>query len=75
MTTAAMVVGLVPLLFASGAGASSRFGLGIVIVVGMVVGTLFTLFVLPSIYTLISKRRVPEHAPHPAELKPLYSKA
>ena len=56
MTTAAMVVGLVPLLFASGAGASSRFGLGIVIVVGMVVGTLFTLFVLPSIYTLISKR-------------------
>ena len=56
MTTAAMVVGLVPLLFASGAGASSRFGLGIVIVVGMVVGTLFTLFVLPSIYTLISTR-------------------
>ena len=58
MTTAAMVVGLVPLLFASGAGASSRFGLGIVIVVGMVVGTLFTLFVLPSIYTLISKRHL-----------------
>ena len=56
MTTAAMVVGLVPLLFASGAGASSRFGLGIVIVLGMVVGTLFTLFVLPSIYTLISNR-------------------
>jgi multidrug efflux pump len=52
MTTAAMVVGLVPL------GASSRFGLGIVIVVGMVVGTLFTLFVLPSIYTLISKRHL-----------------
>ena len=58
MTTAAMVVGLVPLLFASGAGANSRFGLGIVIVVGMVVGTLFTLFVLPSIYTLISRRQV-----------------
>ena len=57
MTTAAMVVGLVPLLFASGAGASSRFGLGIVIVVGMIVGTLFTLFVLPSVYTVISKRR------------------
>ena len=53
----AMVVGLVPLLFASGAGASSRFGLGIVIVVGMIVGTLFTLFVLPSVYTVISKRR------------------
>lgn len=50
-------IGLVPLLFASGAGASSRFGLGIVIVVGMIVGTLFTLFVLPSVYTVISKRR------------------
>ena len=62
MTTAAMVVGLVPLLFASGAGASSRFGLGLVIVVGMVVGTLFTLFVLPSIYSLISKRHT---APEP----------
>ena len=50
-------ISLVPLLFASGAGASSRFGLGIVIVVGMIVGTLFTLFVLPSVYTVISKRR------------------
>ena len=47
-------ISLVPLLFASGAGASSRFGLGIVIVVGMIVGTLF---VLPSVYTVISKRR------------------
>ena len=63
MTTAAMVVGLVPLLFASGAGASSRFGLGIVIVVGMVVGTLFTLFVLPSIYSLISRRHTPAPSP------------
>ena len=62
MTTAAMVVGLVPLLFASGAGASSRFGLGIVIVLGMVVGTLFTLFVLPSIYTLISNRSARKEA-------------
>lgn len=55
MTTAAMVLGLVPLLTASGAGASSRFGLGLVIVIGMLVGTLFTLFVLPSIYTLLSR--------------------
>lgn len=55
MTTAAMVVGLVPLLFSSGAGASSRFGLGLVIVIGMLVGTLFTLFVLPSIYTLLAR--------------------
>lgn len=51
MTTAAMVIGLIPLLFASGAGANSRFGLGVVIVSGMMVGTLFTLFVLPAVYT------------------------
>ncbi|WP_263139871.1 MexW/MexI family multidrug efflux RND transporter permease subunit [Pseudomonas sp. RIT-PI-AD] len=56
MTTAAMVVGLAPLLFASGAGANSRFGLGLVIVVGMLIGTLFTLFILPTIYVLIGSR-------------------
>ena len=47
MTTAAMVVGLFPLLIASGAGAASRFAIGLVIVSGMLIGTLFTLFVLP----------------------------
>lgn len=55
MTTAAMVFGLVPLLFASGAGANSRFGLGVVIVCGMVVGTAFTLFVLPTVYSLLAR--------------------
>ncbi len=55
MTTAAMVAGLVPLLFASGAGASSRFAIGIVVVMGMLIGTLFTLFVLPTIYSLIAR--------------------
>src|ERR1700686_2212528 len=55
MTTAAMVVGLVPLLIASGAGASSRFSIGVVVVAGMSVGTLFTLFVLPSVYTVLAK--------------------
>jgi len=59
MTTAAMVVGLVPMLFSSGAGAGSRFGLGLVIVIGMLVGTLFTLFVLPSVYTLLSRAHKP----------------
>jgi multidrug efflux pump len=54
MTTAAMVVGLVPLLIASGAGAASRFSIGIVIVSGMSIGTLFTLFVLPTFYTLLA---------------------
>jgi multidrug efflux pump len=54
MTTAAMVVGLVPLLMASGAGAASRFAIGITIVLGMGIGTLFTLFVLPTFYTLLA---------------------
>lgn len=55
MTTAAMVVGLVPLVLAGGAGAASRFSIGVVIVAGMLIGTLFTLLVLPSVYTLIAK--------------------
>ena len=55
MTTAAMVVGLVPLLTASGAGAASRFSIGLVIVAGMSIGTLFTLFVLPAVYTVLAK--------------------
>jgi multidrug efflux pump len=55
MTTAAMVVGLVPLLTAAGAGAASRFSIGLVIVAGMMIGTLFTLFVLPAVYTVLAK--------------------
>lgn len=55
MTTAATVMGLVPLLLASGAGAASRFSIGLVIVVGMSVGTLFTLFVLPAVYTALAR--------------------
>jgi multidrug efflux pump len=55
MTTAAMVVGLVPLLLASGAGADSRFNIGLVIVCGMSIGTVFTLFVLPVFYTLLAR--------------------
>jgi len=55
MTTAAMAFGVLPLLFASGAGAASRFGLGAVLVCGMLVGTLFTLFVLPTIYTWLAR--------------------
>lgn len=54
MTTAAMVAGLIPLLFATGAGAVSRFGIGIVIVAGLSIGTLFTLFILPVIYSFIA---------------------
>jgi multidrug efflux pump len=53
MTTAAMVLGVIPLIFASGAGAYSRFDIGIVIACGMLIGTVFTLFVVPTMYTLI----------------------
>ncbi|HZZ33433.1 MAG TPA: efflux RND transporter permease subunit, partial [Phenylobacterium sp.] len=62
MTTAAMVAGLVPLLFAGGAGAASRFAIGIVVVTGMLVGTLFTLFVLPTVYSYVAGN----HRPKPA---------
>ncbi|MGS0682402.1 efflux RND transporter permease subunit [Shewanella sp. 125m-7] len=54
MTTSAMIAGLIPLLFASGAGAASRYNIGLVIVAGLAVGTLFTLFVLPVMYTYIA---------------------
>jgi multidrug efflux pump len=54
MTTAAMVTGLIPLLTASGAGAASRFSIGLVVVAGMSIGTLFTLFVLPAVYVSIA---------------------
>ncbi|MGY3534664.1 efflux RND transporter permease subunit [Bradyrhizobium sp. USDA 4452] len=55
MTTAAMVAGLAPLLYADGAGAASRFAIGIVVVMGMLIGTLFTLFVLPTFYILLAR--------------------
>ncbi|MBQ1784023.1 MAG: multidrug efflux RND transporter permease subunit [Gammaproteobacteria bacterium] len=61
MTTAAMVAGLIPLLLAEGAGAVSRFSIGIVIVAGLTIGTLFTLFVLPVIYSFLASRH--EHLP------------
>jgi multidrug efflux pump len=55
MTTAAMILGVFPLLIASGAGAASRFDIGLVISSGMLIGTLFTLFVVPVMYTLKPK--------------------
>src|SRR6202030_2496607 len=54
MPTAAMVTALLPLLTATGAGASSRFSIGLVVVAGMSIGTLFTLFVLPMVYVSIA---------------------
>ncbi|TLU73669.1 efflux RND transporter permease subunit [Lichenicoccus roseus] len=64
MTTAAMVLGVLPLVFATGAGAASRYVMGLVIASGLSIGTLFTLFVLPAVYMLIAGRHVPrQHAP------------
>lgn len=54
MTTAAMVFGVLPLLIASGAGAVSRFDIGLVISSGLLIGTCFTLFVVPTMYTYIA---------------------
>jgi multidrug efflux pump len=57
MTTAAMVIGVVPLLIADGAGARSRFDIGVVIAAGMTIGTLFTLFITPAIYSYVARDR------------------
>jgi multidrug efflux pump len=76
MTTFAMVLGVMPLILSTGAGAKARFSMGLVIAAGMSVGTIFTLFVVPMFYTFFSskvrKRRdepvefPPEAAHHPA---------
>ncbi|MBU6460433.1 MAG: efflux RND transporter permease subunit [Proteobacteria bacterium] len=58
MTTAAMVFGVVPLLLAHGPGAVSRFDMGLVIASGLSIGALFSLFVVPVIYTFIAERKV-----------------
>jgi hypothetical protein len=54
MTTAAMVLGVLPLIAATGAGAASRFNLGLVIASGLSIGILFTLFVLPAVYLVFA---------------------
>ncbi|MGR8998134.1 MAG: efflux RND transporter permease subunit [Gammaproteobacteria bacterium] len=55
MTTAAMVLGVLPLILATGAGAVSRFSIGLVIATGIAIGTLFTLFVVPAVYLMIGE--------------------
>jgi multidrug efflux pump len=59
MTTGAMVLGALPLALASGAGAESRQQIGWVIVGGMSLGTLLTIFVVPTMYTLFARRGTP----------------
>ena len=60
MTTAAMVLGVLPLIFANGAGAVSRYNIGLVIATGISIGTLFTLFVVPAMYLLVAQ----DHSKH-----------
>jgi multidrug efflux pump len=59
MTTAATVMGHFPLVLAKGPGAGARNSIGIMLVSGMIIGTMFTLFVVPSIYMLVARTRVP----------------
>ena len=68
MTTAATVVGHFPLVIATGPGAGARNSIGIMLVTGMIIGSFFTLFVVPSIYVLIARRHavVPAEADEPA---------
>src|SRR5687767_15319776 len=69
MTTAATVVGHFPLVLANGPGAGARNSIGIMLVTGMIIGTAFTLFVVPSIYVLVARTRQAVHADAP-ELAP-----
>jgi len=63
MTTAAMVLGVVPLIFAGGAGAASRYAMGMVIAGGLSIGTMFTLFVVPAVYMVLSSKKDAELEP------------
>src|SRR2546423_5458932 len=66
MTTAATVVGHFPLVLATGPGAGARNSIGIVLVTGMIIGTVFTLFVVPSIYMLVARKHAPVLEERPA---------
>ncbi|OYY05396.1 MAG: multidrug efflux protein [Acidocella sp. 35-58-6] len=59
MTTAAMVLGVLPLVLASGAGAAARVNMGVVIAGGLSIGTMFTLFVVPAVYMVLSGSKTP----------------
>jgi multidrug efflux pump len=68
MTTAATVIGHFPLVLATGPGAGARNSIGIMLVTGMIIGTAFTLFVVPSIYVLVAKTHHVSIAEDEAEL-------
>ena len=71
MTTAAMVLGIMPLVFASGAGAAGRYNMGLVITTGIAIGTLFTLFVVPAVYMFLAT----DHAKQAASEKAIEGEA
>jgi multidrug efflux pump len=70
MTTAATVVGHFPLVLATGPGAGARNSIGIMLVSGMIIGTVFTLFVVPAIYVLVARTRAALPAASRAEVRP-----
>jgi multidrug efflux pump len=70
MTTGAMVLGAIPLALSTGAGAESRQQIGWVIVGGMSFGTLLTIFVVPTVYTLFARQRVPGEIEVPPDVEP-----
>ncbi len=70
MTSAATIAGHFPLTLVSGAGAAARNSIGLVLVGGMAVGTLFTLFAVPAIYMLIARDHSRVSAPHTAQYTP-----
>lgn len=69
MTTAAMVLGVVPLLLATGAGAVSRFNMGLVITTGLTIGTIFTIFIVPAVYMVLGAQHQ-KHAVNPVVAQP-----
>ena len=70
MTTAAMVLGVLPLVIAAGAGAAGRFNMGLVISTGLAIGTMFTLFVVPAFYMLLAADHAKERAQAVGEAQP-----
>jgi multidrug efflux pump len=71
MTTAATIAGHFPLTLVTGAGAAARNSIGLVLVGGMFVGTLFTLFVVPSIYMLIARDHRKDRQPEAETTQPV----
>jgi multidrug efflux pump len=81
MTSMATIAGHLPLCFVSGAGAAARNSIGLVLVGGMTIGTIFTLFIVPSLYMLIAKEHrkgslsETEEEPEDVDLTPEYAMA